>query len=260
MTEGRSKFHICTVLSCKRSRMEDKMDEQMKRWLDEEMKEYADALKEFSQKQTRMVYLWMGCSVVGMVALGFAVGGDAASVFRMHFPIGCVIALFVWFCFWVQNKFSSIKKVRAAYERSIAAFFQKEEDRNTFLRQMESGNYGKLHFLNTAMDKYPCRFIAGPDYFMFVRSLSCSFIRVADIDDIYAEEEKSRVRYRMGDYRIMQNITMGISLVIEYKPDAVSKKGEERDKIYLENGKQFDQVVELIRKYCPDSKKFMADL
>lgn len=39
-------------------------------------------------------------SVVGMTALGFAVGGDAASVFTLHFPIGCGIALIIWFCFW----------------------------------------------------------------------------------------------------------------------------------------------------------------
>lgn len=83
---------------------------------------------------------------------------------------------------------------------------------------------------------------------------------MVDIDDTYAEEEKSRLRYSMGNYRVMQNVTMGISLVIEYKSDSVSQKDDERDKLYLENGKQLSQVVELIRKHCPDSERFMADL
>lgn len=239
---------------------ESKMDERMKLWLDQEMKEYAGALKEFNQKQTKMIYLWMIGSVVGMTALGFAVGGDFVSVLKLHFPIGCVIALIIWFCFWVQNKFSSTKKVRAAYEKAITNFFKTEDDKKAFLRQMESGDCGKLHFLNTAVDKYPCRFIAGPDYFVFIRDLGCRFIRVADIDDTYAEEEKSRLRYSMGNYRVMQNVTMGISLIIEYKSDSVSQKDDEQDKLYLENGKQLSQVVELIRKHCPDSERFMADL
>lgn len=142
----------------------------------------------------------------------------------------------------------------------LQPFFRRRMIEKLFSGRWRVETVGKSIFLNTAVDKYPCRFIAGPDYFVFVRDLGCRFIRVADIDDTYAEEEKSRLRYSMGNYRVMQNVTMGISLIIEYKSDSVSYKDDGRDKLYLENGKQLAQVIELIRKHCPDSERFMADL
>lgn len=235
------------------------MDEQMRTWLDWELKEFAVAMQKFNRKLTKMMYLSMAGSVVGLTVLGFLVGGDAASVFTLHFPIGCVIALIIWICFWIQMKVTSAKKVRTAYEKAIAAFFQSEEDKKAFARQMETKNYGTANFMNTVTDKYPCRFIVGPDYFMFFRDLSCRFIRTADIANIYAEEVKSRIRYHMGDYRVMQNITMGVNLVIEYKADSVSGKKDANDKLYLENGKQLSEALYLIKKYCPDSAEFMRE-
>lgn len=228
------------------------MDERMNLWLEQELKEYASVLREFQQKVTRMMYLWMLLSVAGMTALGFFVGGSPAQVFSLHFPVGCVIALVIWVCFWFQNKVSSMKKVRASYEKAIAGFFRTEEDKSAFLRQMENNDYGKIDFMNTVTDKYPCRFIVGPDYFMFSRDLACLFIRAADIKSISAEVQNSRVRYRIGDTRVMQNLAMGVSLILEYKEDSASAKERLTDSLYLENDRQYTEAAELIQKYCSD--------
>lgn len=220
-------------------------------WLDEELKEFARDFKKFNEKVTKMMYLWMAVSVAGMVALGFIVGGDAASVFKLHFPIGCGIALFIWICYKVQMKRGSTKKVRSAYERAIAAAFRSEEDKAAFVRQIETGNFGKTTFMNTVVDKYPCRFMAGSEYLLFNRDLGVRFIKVADIEDIYCREEKTNTRFNLGDYRVMQSLTIGISMIIEYKGGSVSEKERKQDSFYLENGKQVETVLGYIRKYCP---------
>lgn len=227
------------------------MDERIQMWLDGELKEFSEDYKKFNEKLTKMMYLWMVISVVGMVALGFLVGGDAISVLKLHFPVGCGIALIIWLCLLVQKKKASEKKVRPSYEKAIAAAFTSEEEKAAFVRQIESGSFGKITFMNTMYDKYPCRFMAGSEYLMFNRDLYCRFIKVADIDDIYCKEEKSRIRYNLGDYRVMQNMTMGISLIIEYKAGSASEKAREQDSLYLDNGKQAEEVFNLIRKYCP---------
>lgn len=228
------------------------MDERIQMWLDRELKEFSEDFKKFNEKVTKMMYLWMVISVVGMTALGFLVGGDVVSVLKLHFPIGCVIALIIWLCLLWQKKKASAKKVRPAYEKAIAAAFQSEEDKAAFVRQIETGDLGKITFMNTVYDKYPCRFMAGSEYLMFNRNLYCRFIKVADIKDIYCKVEKSKIRYSLGDYRVMQNLTIGISLMIEYKTGSASEKAREQDSLYLDNGKQVEEVFNLIRKYCPE--------
>ena len=235
------------------------MDPKTRQWLDREMKDFAAVIREFHEKVNRMMYLWMAASVIGLTALGFYVSGDFHTVLTIHLPIGCGFALFIWLCFLIQNKTSSGKKIRAAYEKALAETFPTEKDQAVFASRMESGRYGKLNFMNTATDRYPCRLVAGPDYLIFFRDLNCRFIRVADIGSIYAQEEKSRIRLRTGDHRVIQVLTMGISLIVEYKCGSDSYEKKMRESLYLENGKQWIQAMELIRRYCPNSEKFMAE-
>lgn len=227
------------------------MDERIQMWLEGELKEFSTDFKKFNEKVTKMSYLWMVISVVGLPAIGFLAGGDVVSVLKMNFPVGCGIALFIWLCFWFQKKRASEKRVRPGYEKAIAAAFTSEEEKKAFVRQIGSGSFGKITFMNTMYDKYPCRFMAGSEYLMFNRDLYCRFIRVADIEDIYCKEEKTRIRYNLGDYRVMQNMTTGISLVIEYKEGSASENARKQDSLYLDNGKQAEAVFNLIRKYCP---------
>lgn len=159
-------------------------------------------------------------------------------------------------CFWHQ-KVSSQKKVRTVYEDAITSFFQLEQDKKSFIPQMQHLPYRQINFMNIAADKYPCRFLAGTDYFMFFRDLNCCFIRTADIKNIYVEEEKSKVHYHVNDYHTIENITYRIYLVMEYKDNSISKRDKILDRFYLENGKQAIKVLQLIKKYCPASAKFI---
>lgn len=243
------------------------MSERMKLWLDGELKAYEATMREFRKKVNKTGYIMMALCVAGMMLLGFivalSVGEDILMVFRVHLPIGCVMALFVWFCFWCQGKSVKMKKIRDACETNIAAFFQSEEEQEAFLAQMESNHYGRISymdFVNTLYDKAPTQFVAGADYFMILSRYGIQFIRTADIKNIYAEEVKSRVRYSVGDSRVSQNMTVGISLIMEYKENALARLGLKPDdyaSLFLHGMKQVDETRALIKKYCPTSEEFM---
>ena len=83
------------------------MSEKSAAWLEEEMKEFSGILQTFKKKQKNKAPLWMAVCLIGMVALGFAVGYDIAYIMRVHFPIGCGIALLAGLCFWLPSKISN---------------------------------------------------------------------------------------------------------------------------------------------------------
>ena len=56
------------------------MDERIQMWLEGELKEFSADFKKFNEKVTKMSYLWMVISVVGLPAIGFLSGGDVVSV------------------------------------------------------------------------------------------------------------------------------------------------------------------------------------
>lgn len=243
------------------------MNERMKLWLDGELRTYEATMQEFRKKVNKTGYIMMALCVVGMMLFGFivalSVGEDILMVFRVHLPIGCVMALFVWFCFWCQGRSGKIKKIRNACEKDVAAFFKSEEEQEAFLAQMESNNYGRISymdFVNTLYDKVPTQFVAGADYFTILGRYGMTFIRVADIKSIYAEEVRSRVRYSVGDSRVSQSMTVGISLIMEYKQEALArlglKPGDYRS-LFLHGMKQVNETRALIKKYCPTSEEFM---
>jgi len=233
------------------------MDAQLKMWLDGEMKEFSGALKEFRRKVMRKVPLWMAISIGGMTALGFFVGYEPAYVFRVHFLIGLVIALFIWFCFWAQGRATSVKRARAIYEMGIKDFFQSEEEKQAFCRQMETGQCGKLFFYNFKSDSYPCRLVIGPDYWYFFR-IRFHMIRVADIYGVSERTETSRVSVNTGGVRVKGNVSAGVSLVVNYKVDTPSAKKGIEECLLLENDAQCQEAMELIRKYCPASAAWKA--
>lgn len=234
------------------------MNESLNLWLDGELREFSVVFKKFKRKLKKWVPLWMALSVVGMSALGFLVGYDFSYVLRVHFLIGCAIALFIALCFWIQGCTTSLQKARKGYEKGIDAFFRTEEDRAAFCRQMESGNYGKLEFLNTATDRYPCRLLIGPDYWMYFRNGGCQFFRTADIQNISGRKDTARVSYNVGNARVRQNMAVGMSLVLTYRDGSPSaKEGKEKEGcLSLENQGQFDAVMSLIRQYCPQSSQW----
>lgn len=236
------------------------MNERMKLWLDQELRAYETTMQEFRKKVNKTVYIIMALCVAGMLLLGLFLaissGENVSMVFRIHLPVGCGIAVLVWFVFWCQGKAVKMEKLKSVCEKNIAEYFQSDEKREIFLTQMENKQYGRISymdFMNTLYDKSPTQFTAGADYFMILCDAGFVFIRVSDIQNIYVKEEKSRVRYSVGDSRVSQNVTMGVSLVMEYK------EGTNDDtKLYLHSMKQISETVALIRKHCPTSAEFMG--
>ena len=225
------------------------MNEQTKLWLDQEMKDFSQLLKQFRAKINKRVPVWMAISVAAMFLLGILVGYDITYVLRVHFVIGCGIAFFIWFCFWLQGRATSAKKARKAYEKAMADFFVSDEDQAAFNRQMDTQNYGTVNFLTITTDNYPCRFLAGPDYWIYFKNGRCQFIRTADIARVYEQEETSRISYNVGNRRVRQNMSVGVSLVIEYKEESPSAQKQKEDKLFTENQTQSNAVTELIRKH-----------
>lgn len=52
------------------------VDNQLKAWLDAEMRDFEVVFKAFNGRLMKKMPIWMAISVVGMVALGFGVGYD----------------------------------------------------------------------------------------------------------------------------------------------------------------------------------------
>ncbi len=236
------------------------MDERIKQWLESELKEYEAALREYNRKLMNMMYIGMAAALAFPVILGFAMGRDVVSILKMQLPGGCVLAFIVWICCWGQKKTTTIKKVRAAYEKEIAAFFRSEEEKEVFVRQMESRNYGAINFTESSfllVSKYPYRFIAGPDYFVFSTGSGCSFIRTANIRNADVRKESSQVRTNVGGSTVRMNISAGVSFYIELKEAPASDRERMEECILLRNESQVTRVRELIKEYCPASKEFM---
>lgn len=233
------------------------MNAGLETWLDEEMKEFSGVLQTFKKKQKSKAPLWMAGCLIGMVALGFVAGYDLAYVMRVHFPIGCVIALLAGLCFWLPAKISNVKAVRKGYEKAMEDFFQSQEDQDLFVRQMESGNYDKVNF-NNISETYPSRFIAGPDYWMYFNGRFCSFVRTEDILSIRRQDETTRVNTG-GSYN--KRITVGVSLVITYKQNSVcaNKNRDTEESLFFQNGEQYQQALELIKRRCPQYQSWIGN-
>lgn len=231
------------------------MSEKSAAWLEEEMKEFSGILQTFKKKQKNKAPLWMAVCLIGMVALGFAVGYDIAYIMRVHFPIGCGIALLAGLCFWLPSKISNIKGVRKAYEKAMEDFFQSQEEQDLFVRQMESGNYDKVHFYNVNTETYPARFIAGPDYWMYFNGV-CRFVRTEDIQSIHIKNETTGVN--VGGSR--KRITVGVSLVITYKQNSVSanKNRDTDESLFFQKGEQCQEALELIKRQCPQYQSWIG--
>lgn len=228
------------------------MDERLSGWLEREMAEYSGLLSKFKKKQMKWVPLWMALSVGAMVALGFGVGYDFEYVLRVHFVLGCGIALFILFMFWILTATTTMKPVRKGYEKAMQEFFVSQEDADLFCRQMDEKNFEVISFMNTSSEKFPTRFIAGPDYWVYFCCGRCSLVRTADIESIHESSESTSLSYNVGGARVRQNVSAGASIAIVYKNDTASQKKTKMDKLYFTKRAQFREAMELVKKRCPD--------
>lgn len=229
------------------------MGNDVKRWLDAEMQDFAEDMKEFNSGTMKKVPLWMFLCVAGMVALGFLVGAEWSYVLRLHLPMGVGLALFIWLCFWLQNRSVSIKKVRASYEKALGAL--SPQDQAGFASQ--APQCGKAGFANRLTDKYPARLTVGPEYWLYFRDLGCQVFRVADMKSLHAREEHTRVGYTVGSTRVRQSLGTGVSLVVEYRDGTAFAAKDSSPSIYLENAKQLEQAYALIRARCPKAQALL---
>lgn len=226
------------------------MGNEAKHWLDAEMQDFANDMKEFNGGTMKKLPLWMCLCVAGMVALGFMVGAEWSYVLRLHLPIGVGLALFIWLCFWLQGRSVSIKKVRAAYEQAIGAL--SPQDQAGFAGQ--APQCGKVVYTNRLTDKYPARLTVGPEYWLYFRDLGCQVFRVSDMERLYAREEHTRVGYSIGRTRVRQSLGVGVSLVVEYRDGTAFADKGGSPSIYLENAKQLEEAYALIRRCCPKAQ------
>lgn len=225
------------------------MNENLRLWLDSEMRGYEPAFKAFNRKLNRQLPIWMLVSVAALVALGFGVGYEWQYVVRVHLPIGLGIAAFIWLCYFIRGRSVSMKKVRKQYEKALSALSPSDQD----ALALQGSQCGHLDFLNTNADNCPARLTVGPDYWVYYRG-ACHTYRVADIERLWAVQETARVNYSLGNKRVNQNLGVGVSLMVGYRDGTQSAAKYPEDKIYLETGKQLEQAKELMDKYCPKSR------
>lgn len=219
------------------------MSEALQKWLDNELQDYEQVLKSFKGKQQRMYYIWMAVAVVGMVALGFAVGYEWTYVLRVHFVIGLVIALFIWLCALLSGKASTIKAVRKKFEKALSALSPSDQE------AIAQQNFGRTDFLNTSKDSFPARLLVGSDFWIYFRSV-CHIYRVSDMTKLSVQEEKTSVNYNIGNTHVRQRVGVGVSVMVDYRDGTVSSDGFS-DQLYLASWDQFKSAKELITQNCP---------
>ena len=222
------------------------MSETMREWLGREAQDFEPIWKSFRSKQQRMYYIWMAVAVVGMVALGFAVGYKWTYVVRVHLPIGVGIAVFIWLCVLLTGRAVSMKTVRKSFEKALSAL--SPSDQKAFARQ----EFGRVDFLNTFEDSFPARLLVGPDFWLYFRG-ACQIYRVADMEKLGVREEKAQLNYKVGNTRVRQKVGAGVTLTVDYREGTGSAK-QGPGGLYLANWEQFQTVEKLIAQHCPKAE------
>ena len=219
------------------------MSESLREWLERELQDFRPVWKSFRNKQRRMYYIWMAVAVAGMVVLGFVAGYDWAYVLRVHLLIGIGIAVFIWLCVLLTSQTNTMKSARKQFEKALLAL--STADQEALVRQ----NFGRVDFLNTFEDGFPVRLLVGPDFWLYFRDV-CQIYRVADIEKLWVQEEKTRLHYKIGNTRVRQKVGAGVSLMVDYREDIGSAK-ERPDRLYLASWEQFQTAKDLITRHCP---------
>ncbi len=222
------------------------MSEPLREWLERELQDFRPVWKSFRSKQRRMYYIWMAVAVAGMVALGFVAGYDWPYVLRVHLLIGIGIAVFIWLCVLLTSRTNTMKSARKQFEKALLALLP--SDQEALARQ----TFGRVDFLNTFEDSFPARLLVGPDFWLYFRNV-CQIYRVADIEKIWVQEEKTRIHYKIGNTRVRQKVGAGVSLVVDYREDTGSAKGRP-DRLYLASWEQFQTAKDLITRHCPKAE------
>lgn len=226
------------------------MTDQMKAWVEKDLKEYDKTIKQFQGNNMKKVPLWMLISIVGMVALGIAVGADAATIMRIHFPIGLVIAVFIGFCFWITTKTTSIKKVRKVYEKEIEASLN-EQEQAAFCKQMESGQWETVCH-TSIYNNYPVRMLIGADYWLYCNGTGCSMIKTSEIAMLKKDEQYAPVSVNVGSAKVRGNTSAGVLLTVVFE-----KEYDKKDKnLFFDKGQHVNEVLKVIEKFCPQMEKW----
>lgn len=235
------------------------MDQRLELWLDNEMRTIEESLKGFTSKLKRNMYIYMAAAVAGMVLLGVLVGAPVKTVLTLHLPIGVVIAVFIWLCYLLQMKTTSVKKIRKIYDKAFESFFTSDEDVKAFTDLTEDAGRGDITLMNINTDKYPCRVTVGENYWVIFRNFSCRIIRPGDIKSIRSETEKTRVGYNLGNSRVSQKIAIGVSMIIDYKEGTQSYAKNKSESLFLNNGKEYEQIKQLILERCSKAAELFED-
>ncbi len=235
------------------------MDQRLELWLDNEMRTIEESLKGFTSKLKRSMYIYMAASVAGLVLLGVIVGAPVKTVLTLHLPIGVVIAVFIWLCYLLQMKTTSVKKIRKIYDKAFESFFTSDEDVKAFTDLTEDAGRGDITLMNINTDKYPCRVTIGENYWVIFRNFSCRIIRPGDIKSIHSETEKTRVGYNLGNSRVSQKIAIGVSMIIDYKEGTQSYAKNKSESLFLNNGKEYEQIKQLILERCSKAAELFED-
>ncbi len=71
------------------------MDEDIRLWIDKELKQYTVILQEFNQALPKKLYVFMAFNMIGMTAFGFFTSGDITTALGRYLSIACIVD-YVW--------------------------------------------------------------------------------------------------------------------------------------------------------------------
>ena len=73
------------------------------------------------------------------------------------------------------------------------------------------------------------------------------------MENLWAQEEKIQLHYKVGSTRVRQKVGAGVSLVVDYREDTGLDK-RQPDRLYLASWDQFHTAKHLITQHCPKAE------
>ena len=221
----------------------DGMGQQLQEWIEKDAQQAQERLSSLRKKKLAKTPLGMLACVAALVALGFVVGADVATILRLHLLLGLGIALVYGVTAYLTSGSLAPKTIVKAYARG-AKQIRTPEDERLFLNQMSEGRCDVMEYLE---DGFPSKVIIGPDYWVYRGVARSDFIKVADIESCTVVTDSATIH--AGEKR--RRVAIGRSIVVRYKKELNLGALSSIASLSFNNDNEVTQAFALIEKHCP---------
>ena len=214
---------------------------QLEEWIKNDASLQEEMLAKYRQKRVKQILIGIVVCIVGLVALGIAVGATPAEILRIHFPVGCgIAALYALIYLWDLTRISQ-KRIIKLYQKAAKSCFRSEQEEQEFVRTMKPETYSKMYYY-WKTDSFERMFMISKDYIVFLTYQTAYFIKIADIDKVVTETIYKKTNNHKE--------AIGVSMTIEMKKRENEKKSKSYNLVFS-NGEVLSEAIGLMEMFSP---------